>query len=259
MDATPAYSHTVYPAKPVKNPHKAMLGFGICALLLAIIPAVIYWREASSPNALAFSAILGAAGVASLLASQYKPFRETIVNETYSLRLEGITRTNRRGQQLLRWDDIAEVYLNDSPAARALPEFQVVTVVTRLAERITLDNTIENHYVLGEQISENVTRHLLPRISQAFRQGYAVEFGEVGLSKAGIRYQDQHIGWEEVTACCNYDRAARANCFEVFRLPKAQDNNDLWCRVCLADIPNSALFRDLLSNMFQLRGGKHAS
>ena len=104
-----------------------------------------------------------------------------------------------------------------------------------------------------------VTRHLLPRISQAFRQGYAVEFGEVGLSKAGIRYQDQHIGWEEVTASCNYDRAMRANCFEVFRLPKAQDNNDLWCRVCLADIPNSALFRDLLSNMFQLRGGRHAS
>ena len=44
MDATPAYSHTVYPAKPVKNPHKAMLGFGLCALLLAVIPAVIYWH-----------------------------------------------------------------------------------------------------------------------------------------------------------------------------------------------------------------------
>lgn len=164
---------------------------------------------------------------------------------------KGLVRFDGRKTEIIRWDEIANVfqavtdhYVNGVKAETT----HVYTVFVKGGRKVVFNDTFTNVEALGATIQSEAMSRLLPRYAQAYDSGKPVSFGRLTLSKAGISNGTETIPWDQVEAV-NIKRG---------RISVRKQGKWLnWAGQTAAATPNLLIFLALVDQIVGINQKKH--
>jgi hypothetical protein len=106
----------------------------------------------------------------------------------------------QRAVEALRWEHITRLWKKVQVQDTQSNDSAHYTYTVQRADgtRFVFGNDIPAVEVLGQQLEEQVTRHLLPLALTSFQTGAAISFGSLTVNRQGIETRRQALTWPQV-------------------------------------------------------------
>ncbi len=162
----------------------------------------------------------------------------------------GLARIQGEKSQEIRWDDIRAVWQSITKHYRNgiyTGTTYLYTVQTADNRKLTFGNEIKGVEQLGQQLQQESTSRLFPRMVAAYNAGQNVPFGDFTINKEGISHKNKSLSWAEI------EGAQINNGYVTF---KKQGKWFNWANVPVAQIPNLIVFLSLVDHVVGIKRGR---
>lgn len=113
---------------------------------------------------------------------------------------DGFTRTLGGQTDVVRWDEVAEVWQNVTQSYRGNVRTNTTRIYTvRLTDgrKLVFNSQLDKIAGLGSTLQQKCTAVMLPRAREAYQAGERVDFGPLSVSHAGIAKGNATLPWEQ--------------------------------------------------------------
>ena len=114
---------------------------------------------------------------------------------------DGFTRTQAGQTDIVRWEEVAEVWQNVIQSYRGSVRTNTTHIYTaRLTDgrKFVFNGQVDKIAGLGSALQQQCAAVMLPRAREAYQAGESVAFGPFNVSRAGLTKGKATLPWEQV-------------------------------------------------------------